>query len=97
MERAAGFARVVAAFLAALRGFATDALRVGVTAFSCGNAAAAVSAKVLTVARNCSRVRAQIELAVASEVSTPLPRTRIAWDSTAEPYLISARMVVPAW
>ena len=61
-----------------------------------GTEASAVSASAMTVARTCSRVRFHIELAVASDVSMPLPRTRIACVSTIEPSLISARSVLPA-
>src|ERR1700693_2846437 len=96
-RRAAGLARLDAGDLAALRGLATGDFPVTLTgAFSIGSAATAVSASAVTVARTCSRVRFQIELAVASDVSTPLPRTRIACVSTTEPSLIRARSVFPA-
>src|ERR1700676_2282813 len=96
-RRAACFARLDAGALAVLPGFATGTFLVTLTgAFNFGSAATAVSASAVTVARTCSRVRVQIELAVASDVSTPLPRTRIACVSTAEPSLISARSVLPA-
>src|SRR6202521_5064527 len=96
-RRAACFARLDAGALAVLPGFATGAFLATLTgAFNFGSAATAVSASAVTVARTCSRVRVQIELAVASDVSTPLPRTRIACVSTTDPSLISAGRVLPA-